>query len=140
LAKAGARVVMAVRDVVRGEEVAKEIRKSTGNDKVEVEKLELSSLKSVNEFVKRYLSTGRQLNILINNAGVMACPLSYTEDGFEMQFGTNHMGHFALSLGLVPALKEAHKKTGKYSRVVSLSSCAHIISNVLFDDINFKKR
>lgn len=140
LAKAGARVVIAARDIKKAEEVAKDIRESTKNPHVEVEELKLDSLSNVNAFVKRYLDKKRPLHCLINNAGVMACPKSYTEDGFETQFGTNHMGHFALTIGLLPALKEAYKQTGKKSRVVNVSSLAHVYSNVDFDDINFKTR
>lgn len=70
----------------------------------------------------------------------MACPLEYTEDGFEAQFGTNHLGHFALTTGLLPALKEAAKLSSRNARVVSLSSVAHARSNVDFDDYNFKTR
>ena len=70
----------------------------------------------------------------------MACPLEYTEEGFEAQFGTNHLGHFALTIGLLPALKEAAKSSGKNARVISLSSVAHARSDVNFDDVNFKTR
>ena len=70
----------------------------------------------------------------------MACPLSYTKDGFEMQFGTNHIGHFALTVGLIPALKAAAQFSGRKSRVVNLSSLGHCISDVDFNDINFKTR
>jgi NAD(P)-dependent dehydrogenase (short-subunit alcohol dehydrogenase family) len=138
LAKAGARVVIGARDLVKAEEIAKQIREETKNPQVEVEKLELDSLASVRDFVKRYLDKKRPLNILINNAGVMACPLAYTVDGFESQFGTNHMGHFALTLGLISALEEGTKVLGKKSRVVNVSSLAHVRSNIDFDDINFK--
>ena len=72
--------------------------------------------------------------------GVMACPKEYTEDGFEMQFGTNHMGHFALTMGLLPALRAAVKATGRNARVVNVASLAHARSDVIFDDINFKTR
>ena len=68
----------------------------------------------------------------------MGCPLEYTEDGFEMQFGTNHMGHFALTLGLLPALRAAVKASGKNARVVSVASLAHARTDIVFDDINFK--
>ena len=70
----------------------------------------------------------------------MGCPKEYTEDGFEMQFGTNHIGHFALTVGLLPALKQAAELTGKNARVVSVSSLAHARSNIDFDDVNFKSR
>ena len=79
-------------------------------------------------------------NKILKNKGIMACPKEFTEDGFESQFGTNHIGHFALTVGLLPALKEAAKITGKNARVVSLSSLAHARSNVDFADVNFKTR
>jgi NAD(P)-dependent dehydrogenase (short-subunit alcohol dehydrogenase family) len=140
LAKAGARVVLGVRNLEKAEPVAKDIRESTKNPNVEVEKLDLGSLASVNEFVKRYLEKKRPLNILINNAGVSAGSKSYTVDGFETDFGTNHIGHFALTIGLIPALIEGYKQSGKKSRVVNVASLVHISSDVVFDDINFKNR
>ena len=140
LAKAGARVLIGARDLVKAEEVAQEIRESTGNDKLEVDKLELDSFASVDAFVQRFLAKKRPLHILINNAGIMATPLAYTVDGFESQFGTNHMGHFALTIGLLPALKDGFKQSGRHSRVVNVSSLAHVRGDVEFDDINFKTR
>jgi NAD(P)-dependent dehydrogenase (short-subunit alcohol dehydrogenase family) len=140
LAKAGARVVIAARNLQKAEPVAKDIRESTKNPNVEVEKLDLSSLVSVNEFVKRYLEKKRPLHILINNAGVWESVKSYTADGFETTFGTNHVGHFALTLGLIPALIEGYKQSGKKSRVVNVSSLGHTFSNIVYDDINFKSR
>ena len=135
MAKAGARVVIAARDLIKANEVKDDIIKTTGNKHVEVEELELGSLKSVDKFVERYLATKRPLHILINNAGIMNTPQGVTEDGFEKQFGVNHVGHFALTVGLLPALKAAKK-----SRVVMVSSLAHIWSDIIFDDINFKNR
>ena len=140
LAQAGARVIIAARDLDKAESVARDIRESTGNSNVEVEKIELDSLESVHAFVKRFLDKKRPLHILINNAGIMASPKTYTIDGFESQFGTNHMGHFALTIGLLPALKEAYKQSGKKTRVVNVSSIAHARANVNFDDVNFKIR
>lgn len=140
VAKAGARCVIAARDMVKAKQVADDVILTTGNSNVECEELELDSLKSVNSFVQRYLEKKRPLHILINNAGVMACPLSYTKDGIEMQFGTNHIGHFALTLGLLPALKQAAQLSGRKSRVVNVSSTAHVRSDIDFDDVNFKKR
>jgi len=139
-AKANARVILAARDLAKAKSVADEIIKSTGNNKVEVEQLDLASLKSVRAFVERYLAKKKHLNILVNNAGIMACPLAYTEDGFESQFGTNHVGHFVLTKGLIPALKEGAQKSGKNSRVISVSSLAHAISDVNLEDPNFKIR
>ncbi len=141
LAKAGARVVIATRDMKKAEEVALTLRKETGNEKIEFEHLDLASLKNVRAFVQRYLDMKRPLHILINNAGVMACPQLYTEDGFEMQFGTNHMGHFVLTLGLLPALREGVRNLkGKCVRVVNVSSLAHYFSDIVYEDINFKSR
>jgi NAD(P)-dependent dehydrogenase (short-subunit alcohol dehydrogenase family) len=139
-AKANARVVLGARDLAKAILVAEEIIKSTGNDKVEVEQLDLASLKSIRAFIERFLSKKRHLNILVNNAGIMACPLSYTEDGFESQFGTNHIGHFVLTNGLIPALKQGAQISGKNARVISISSIAHSISDVNLEDPNFKTR
>lgn len=135
LAKAGARVVIAARDLKRANEVAEDIRKSTDNNEVEVEELDLASLKSVQSFVNRYLEKNRPLHILINNAGSMRSHYLLTEDGFDMQFGVNHIGHFSLTIGLLPALKAA-----KGARVVMLSSLAHVFADIDFDDPNFKHR
>ena len=104
-AKAGARVVITARDMAKANDVLESIKKSTGNNQVEVMKLEIDSLKSVDEFVRKYLALNRPLSILVNNAGIMACPKALTKDGFESQFGTNHIGHHALTVGLLPALK-----------------------------------
>ena len=140
LAKAGARVVIATRDLPKAQAVAQQLSKETGSNKIEAEKLDLTSLKSIREFSKNFLAKNRPLHYLINNAGVMGCPLTYTEDGFEMQIGTNHFGHFALTMDLIPALKEGAKQSGKNARVVNVSSIAHGMSPVHFDDIHFKSR
>ena len=132
LAKVGARCIICARDMTKAKEVADDIIKTTGNKNIQIEKLELDSLASVNAFVQRFLASQLPLHILINNAGVMACPKSYTKDGFETQFGTNHMGHFALTLGLMPALKIAAKITDKKARVINVSSSAHALSSVDF--------
>ena len=140
MAKAGATCIMCARDMPKAQLVAADIIQSTGNSKVEVENLELDSLESVRAFVQRFVDSKRALNILINNAGVMACPKSLTKDGFETQFGTNHLGHFVLTTGLLPALKQGAIESGRKSRVVNLSSSAHALSDVDFNDINFKNR
>jgi NAD(P)-dependent dehydrogenase (short-subunit alcohol dehydrogenase family) len=135
LASAGARVVLAGRDQTRGSAAAERLRASTGNPTVEFARLDLASLASVRAFVERYLETGRPLRVLIDNAGIMAAPLSYTVDGFESQFGTNHLGHFALTVGLLPALRSAGS-----ARVIVLSSAAHRRSDVDFEDPNYRSR
>jgi len=140
LAKAGARCILCSRSIEKAQPVRDDIVKSTGNNKIEIEQLELDSLDNVNAFVKRFLAKNRYLNILVNNAGVMACPQQNTKDGFEYQFGTNHLGHFALTIGLLPSLIAGAKAVGRKSRVISLSSIGHTLSDIDFNDINFKNR
>jgi NAD(P)-dependent dehydrogenase (short-subunit alcohol dehydrogenase family) len=135
LAEKGARVVFTARDGPKGEHVAAAIRASTGNAHVEVESLELGSLASIRAFANRFLSRHDRLHILVNNAGVMACPFAKTSDGFEMQFGSNHVGHFLVTCLIVPALRRAAP-----SRIVSVSSRGHHLSPVVFDDLHFERR
>lgn len=130
---AGARVIMPVRDTARGEEVARELAQATGNSDVHVLHLDLSSLKSVRQAAGEILAFAPQINMLINNAGVMATPQGLTADGFETQFGTNHLGHFQLTRLLMPALLAAAP-----ARVVALSSSAHRLSDIRWDDPNFQ--
>jgi NAD(P)-dependent dehydrogenase (short-subunit alcohol dehydrogenase family) len=131
-AAAGAKVVVAVRNPKQGQEAVTEIKKTIPNAEITVRELDLASLKSVRQFAEDYLKSKQPLHFLINNAGVMACDYSKTKDGFEMQFGTNHIGHFVLSNLLVPALTASRP-----SRVVIVSSCAHNFGGVNWDDINF---
>ena len=135
LAEHGARVILTARDVPKGEAVAGDIRSAAGNAQVEVEELELGSLASIRAFAQRMLVRHDRLHILVNNAGVMACPSAKTTDGFEMQFGSNHIGHFLTTCLLAPALRR-----GAPSRVVSVSSRGHHLSPVVFDDIHFEHR
>ncbi len=135
LADHGAHVILTARDVPKGEGVAAAIRASTRNQQVEVETLELGSLRDIRRFADRFLSTHPVLHILVNNAGVMASPPAKTADGFELQFGSNHLGHFLTTSLLAPALLR-----GAPSRVVCLSSRGHHISPVVFDDIQFERR
>lgn len=133
LASAGAEVTLAVRTIEAGEAVAQEIKQTTLNQNVFVGKLDLSDLKSVNAFVKAW---NGPLDILVNNAGVMAIPhRQLSTQGHEMQFATNHLGHFALALGLHDALASA-----RHARIVSVSSVGHINGDVDFDDIDFEHR
>jgi NAD(P)-dependent dehydrogenase (short-subunit alcohol dehydrogenase family) len=135
LAAHHAEVILTARDVPKGEAVAAAIRTATGNERVGVEALELGSLASVRTFAARVLKRHPRLDILVNNAGVMACPSGKTSDGFELQFGSNHLGHFLATCLLVPALRASAA-----SRVVCLSSRGHHISPVVFDDIQFEHR
>lgn len=132
LASTGAVVTLAVRDVDAGRRVALQIAAATGNQAVEVQELDLTSLASVRAFVENWTTP---LRILICNAGVMAPPETYTANGWELQFATNHMGHFALALGLHNSLAAAQA-----ARIVSVSSSAHGLSPVVFDDLFFEKR
>ncbi|WP_375387323.1 MULTISPECIES: oxidoreductase [Actinomycetes] len=123
LARAGGRVVLAVRDRARGEEAA---RAMTGD--VEVRLLDLADLSSVRAFAAGW--TG-PLDVLVNNAGIMAVPRGTTVDGFERQFGTNHLGHFALTLLFLPAITD---------RVVTVSSGLHRRGRIVLDDLQFERR
>ncbi|HEY2443323.1 MAG TPA: SDR family NAD(P)-dependent oxidoreductase [Streptosporangiaceae bacterium] len=132
LAGAGARVVLAVRNVEAGERTATDIAESTGNKQVSVAWLDLADQASVRSFTESWEGP---LHILVNNAGIMASPLMRTPQGWEMQFATNHLGHFALATGLHPALAAAGG-----ARIVSVSSTGHLNSPVVFDDIHFRER
>ena len=137
LAEQGADVVLAVRNHTAGDAAITEINKSARGPKARVQHLDLSSLASVKGFVDEW--GGQPVDILINNAGVMACPQTYTHDDLEMQLGTNHFGHAALTLGLAPALEKA-AKTGKNARVVQLSSIGHRRSDINWDDPHYRTR
>jgi len=133
LAGAGAEVTLAVRDTDAGRRTAAEITATTGNAAVHVGRLDLADQGSVAAFVATWSGP---LQVLVNNAGVMALPdLQLTGEGWEMQFATNHLGHFALALGLHDPLAAAGN-----ARIVSLSSRGHMRSPVIFDDINFTSR
>ncbi|MCA9641655.1 MAG: SDR family NAD(P)-dependent oxidoreductase [Polyangiaceae bacterium] len=134
LAAHGAEVVITARNLEKAEAVAKKIREET-SARVSVEQLELDRLASVRAFATRFLERNPKLQLLINNAGVMACPKGETSDGFEQQFGTNHLGHFLLTGLLVPALL-----AGAPARIVNLSSRGHFISPLNLEDPNFEQR
>jgi NAD(P)-dependent dehydrogenase (short-subunit alcohol dehydrogenase family) len=136
LAEAGARVVIAVRNLTAGTRAAADIAQ-TAKAPVTVEELDLADMHSVMDFTKRW--GDHPLHMLINNAGVMACPLTYTVDDLEMQIGTNHFGHYLLAMGLAPALMNG-AQAGRTARVVSLSSIGHRRSGVNFEDPNYRHR
>lgn len=121
----GAKVVLCSRSVKNGNEAVSDIKKQHPNADITVMQLDLGSFKSIYSFTKEYLASKKPLHILINNAGIMACPKSQTEDGFESQFGVNHLGHFLLTNQLLPLLI-ASGTTQSPSRVVNLSSWANI--------------
>lgn len=131
LAGHGALTVLAVRDLDKGKAAAERIRKACPDACVEVRELDLSSLASVREAAEALSSAHRRIDLLINNAGVMYTPKQTTVDGFELQFGTNHLGHFALTGLLLPRMMRV-----KGSRVVTVSSMAHrIMAAIHFDDL-----
>ena len=134
LAAAGADVTLAVRNAEAGRNVAEDITATTGNADLRVAELDLAVPRSIAAFVGGW--TG-PLDVLVNNAGVMAIPdLELTPEGWELQFATNHLGHFALAVGLHDALAKASAG----ARIVSLSSRGHLRSPVVFEDINFAFR
>jgi NAD(P)-dependent dehydrogenase (short-subunit alcohol dehydrogenase family) len=137
LAAAGAEVMLAVRDPAAGERAAVEIRETTGNGAVRAGRLDLADLDSVRAFVDAW---DGPLHLLINNAGVMALPDRELSDrGWELQFATNHVGHFALTVGLHVALAAGADGDGE-ARIVSLSSRGHLRSPVVFEDLHFSER
>ncbi|GAA4586539.1 SDR family NAD(P)-dependent oxidoreductase [Planotetraspora phitsanulokensis] len=133
LAAAGAQVTLTTRDTEAGERAAADIRATTGRDDVHVAALNLLERSTIDAFVAGWSGP---LHILVNNAGVMALPeRTTTREGWETQFATNHLGHAALTLGLHRALAAA-----RGARVVTVSSSAHLMSPVVFDDIHFISR
>lgn len=135
LARKGAKIILAVRNLQKGDKVVEEILSGNPKALLEVRELDLSSLDSVRNFANAFQKDYQQLDILINNAGIMACPFDTTKDGFEIQMGTNHLGHFALTGLLLPLLKKTRD-----SRIVVTSSIAHRFGNIDFSDINWEKR
>lgn len=132
LAGTGAQVTLAVRDIATGQRVAADITATTGNHAVQVRRLDLADPASIAQFAAAW---DQPLHILVNNAGVMATPKTITAPGWEIQFATNHLGHFALANGL-----HRHLAAAGGARIVSLSSVGHRRSPVVFEDINFERR
>ena len=131
LAAKGAHVVMACRNLEKGRKALEEVAASTPHASLEVVQLDLASLASVREFAATFQRTHEHLNILFNNAGVMAIPRVESQDGFEMQFAVNYLAHFALTGLLLPTLLAT-----PHSRIVTLSSVARRSGKLNFDDLN----
>jgi len=131
----GATVIMACRDASRAETAAEDIREQKPSGTVEVMTLDLANLSSIKTFNKEFRSQYDRLDLLVNNAGVMMPPASKTADGFELQFGTNHLGHFALTGQLLDILLKTPN-----SRVVNVASAAHRMGSIDFDDLQWEKR
>jgi NAD(P)-dependent dehydrogenase (short-subunit alcohol dehydrogenase family) len=134
-AEKGAHVVFACRSRERAEEAAAELRQQNPELSIEIMILDLADLASVNDFAQQYNASHERLDILVNNAGLMAIPYRETTDGFEMQFGTNHLGHFALTGLLLDQLLGT-----KAARVVTVSSGLHRSGKLNFDDLQGTQR
>ena len=135
LAKRNARVILACRSQEKGKKVEVDVRRESGNNDVHFRQLYLSSFTSIRKFAKEVIEESR-VDILINNAGVMRCPYTSpytkTEDGFEMQFGVNHLGHFLLTKLLLGRIKQAPE-----GRIINVSSLGHTLTKCLdLDTIN----
>ncbi len=135
LAENDAKVILAVRTVSKGEDAAEKIRKKYADADLHTLELDLSDLESVKNFAEHFEQEFSELHLLINNAGVMIPPYTKTKDGFELQFGTNHLGHFALTAHLLDVLKNTEE-----SRVVNVASLAHNRGGLDFDDLNWENR
>ncbi|KAG7304301.1 hypothetical protein JYU34_011241 [Plutella xylostella] len=137
--KRGARVIMACRSMEKAEEAKSNIVDACKDlpdvGELVLVKLDLTSLKSVRQCAQHIVDSEPQINILVNNAGIMMCPKGETEDGFEIQFGTNHLAHFLFTLLLLPKIIKSTP-----ARIVTVSSKAHTRYGINFDDLNYKKR
>ncbi len=134
LARNGATVIMACRSEERGRQALQAIRQVAPDGRAELMLLDLGSLDSVSAFAKAFSERYNRLDVLLNNAGIMATPYGRTEDGFERQFGVNHLGHFALTAHLLPLLRAT-----PHSRVVAVSSLAAVNGAINFGDLHWEK-
>src|SRR5579859_3293667 len=134
LAAHGAKVIGSARDLVKAEKASAQVRKDAiaGGGSLELIELDLASLKSVRACADRLLAKGESLDVIIANAGVMATPFGHTVDGFETQFGTNHLGHFVLVNRIASLISDG-------GRLINLSSAGHRYSNVNLEDPNFER-
>lgn len=136
LSALGATVVMTARDPEKGRAAVEDVKRSTGNDQVELLALDLASLQSVRDAASRFAQRHHALHVLVNNAGLILTERTVTEDGFEATFGINHLGHFELTQRLLPLLESSAP-----ARIINLSSEAHRSSQGLdFDDLLYAKR
>jgi NAD(P)-dependent dehydrogenase (short-subunit alcohol dehydrogenase family) len=136
LARKGAQVMLACRDKQRGEDALARLNADVPGAHAELALVDLASLASVHQFAQQELAAQRPLHILVNNAGVMAPPKRLeTADGFELQFGTNVLGHFALTALLMPALEQAATGSSERPRVVTIASIAHKQGQIDFNDL-----
>ncbi|KAL2550436.1 NAD(P)-binding Rossmann-fold superfamily protein [Forsythia ovata] len=139
LALRGVHVIMAVRNLSAGNEVKEKIIKEVSKARVDTMELDLSSIASVRKFASKFDSSGLPLNVLINNAGVMATPFMLSKDNIELQFATNHLGHFLLTHLLVENMKKTARETKREGRIVNVSSEEHRFAyreGIRFDRLN----
>ncbi|XP_055603262.1 retinol dehydrogenase 12-like [Uranotaenia lowii] len=134
LLKRGGKVYLACRSLEKANQAREDLIQETGSKDIFVRKLDLSSMESIRSFAKSFLQEEPRLDILINNAGVMACPKELTKDGFEQQIGVNHLGHFLLTNLLMDRLKSSAP-----SRIVNLSSLAHYYGSINKQDLNSER-
>ena len=135
LANKNATVIVAVRNEVKGNTAVEKIKVENPNADIQVILVDLANLESVHKFAENFKKKFKELDLLINNAGVMTPPYTKTKDGFELQFGTNHLGHFALTGLLIDLIKKTPN-----SRIVNVSSTAHKIGKLNFEDLNWETR
>jgi NAD(P)-dependent dehydrogenase (short-subunit alcohol dehydrogenase family) len=133
LAKTGANVVMLCRSKTRGEEALKEVKALSGSNSVELMLCDLGAIKSIEDFCRDFKKKYKRLDVLVNNAGVILPGRHETADGYELQFGVNHLGHFLLTNRLLELLKASAP-----SRIVNVASGAHKIGKIHFEDVNLK--
>ncbi|MBA0799807.1 hypothetical protein Gohar_010296, partial [Gossypium harknessii] len=139
LALRGVHVIMGVRNVAAGRDVKEAIVKEIPTAKVDTMELDLSSMASVRKFAADFSSSGHPLNLLINNAGIMATPFMLSKDNIELQFATNHIGHFLLTNLLLDTMKKAARTSKREGRIINVSSEAHRYTykeGIHFDKIN----
>jgi len=134
MASKGAEVILAVRNMEKGQRASDKIKLEFPSANVCIMNLDLADLKSIKDFVEKFHNQYKCLDLLINNAGVMIPPYRHTKDGFELQFGTNHLGHFALTGRLLPLLLST-----KNSRIIVVSSIASRGANIFFDNLDGSK-
>ncbi|KAL9225325.1 hypothetical protein vseg_001267 [Gypsophila vaccaria] len=139
LALRGVHVVMGVRNMAAGKDVKEAISRDITSAKIDAMELDLSSMDSVTKFASKFNSSGLPLNLLINNAGIMATPFTLSKDKIELQFATNHLGHFLLTNLLLEKMKKTAEETNREGRIVNVSSRRHKFSypeGIRFDKIN----
>jgi len=135
LAKKGATIIMACRNLEKAEPVCEMIQTESKNPNIEVMKLDLASLKLVRNFTQEFSARYQKLNVLINNAGIFCMKREETEEGFEKTIGVNHLGHFLLTYELLPILEKTPE-----ARIINVGSDAHFSGDLDLDDLHFKRR